>query len=265
MSLGTLYGSGKTRTILPVGLVKALDLDVKLESTDSPAYKAAFPLGKVPAFVGPKGFKLHEVLAVSIYLVSLKDEKSPLLGKNAKEYAQVLKWLSFGTAEFLTNSTNAFAGLLGAVPYNKRVVDDAQAAFNAHVEKVIEPRLKEFTYLVGERLTLADLFVASTLYRPLTTFAGSEWRAKHPYITRWFNTVAATPYLSYFFDSVKLADKPIDPPKPQKKEKKAKGPKPDQAPKKAAKAEKKVEEVPAEPKKPKHPLELLGCFAILLE
>lgn len=67
MSQGTLYGDVQTRCILPVGLVKAFNLDVKLASKDASEFAAAFPSGKVPAFAGPKGYKLQESIAVLYY------------------------------------------------------------------------------------------------------------------------------------------------------------------------------------------------------
>ena len=67
MSQGTLYGDTETRCILPVGLVKAFNLDVALEKKGADAHKAAFPNGKVPAFIGQHGYKLQESIAVIYY------------------------------------------------------------------------------------------------------------------------------------------------------------------------------------------------------
>lgn len=68
MSSGTLFGSTETRSVLPIGLVKAFNLDVKVEEKLSAAHKAAnFPTQKVPAFAGPHGYKLQEVIAVLYY------------------------------------------------------------------------------------------------------------------------------------------------------------------------------------------------------
>lgn len=68
MSLGTLFGIDETRSILPGGLVRAFKLDVKIEARDSAAHVAAgFPSHKVPAFLGPHGYKLQESIAVLYY------------------------------------------------------------------------------------------------------------------------------------------------------------------------------------------------------
>lgn len=67
MSLGTLFVTQQVRSVAPRALVKHFNLDVKLSDKEDPAYKANFPLAKVPAFLGPKGFKLHEIIAVTLY------------------------------------------------------------------------------------------------------------------------------------------------------------------------------------------------------
>lgn len=66
MSQGTLYATVQARGILPKALIKHFGLDVKVSDKDA-VYNKHFPLNKIPAFVGPKGFKLTEVIAISLY------------------------------------------------------------------------------------------------------------------------------------------------------------------------------------------------------
>lgn len=69
MSQGTLYANEKIRTVLAKAVVKHLNLDVKIvdPANDQATYDKYFPTGKYPAFVGPKGLKLTEVLAIVLY------------------------------------------------------------------------------------------------------------------------------------------------------------------------------------------------------
>ncbi|ODV82525.1 hypothetical protein CANARDRAFT_25849 [[Candida] arabinofermentans NRRL YB-2248] len=263
MSQGVLYGAEQTRVLVPKGLVKVLDLDVKFDDATSEEFAAAFPLKKVPTFAGPKGYKLTESIAIIIYLLSLKENK--LLGKNTKEYASVLRWLSFASSELLATATTAFAPFLGRAQYNKKLVDENLAKLDLHVS-ILESRLQEFTYLVGERLTVADLFVASMFYRPFTVLYGQEWRDAHPALMRWWNTVVSTDYLNWFFADVKLTEKPLEVPKGNKKEKAPKE-KAAAAPKKekAAAAPAAPADEPVEAPKPKHPLAALGKPSIDLD
>ena len=66
MSQGTLYVTQQIRSLPPKALVKHFKLDIKLSDKDE-AFNKAFPLNKIPAFIGPKGFKLTEVIAVCLY------------------------------------------------------------------------------------------------------------------------------------------------------------------------------------------------------
>lgn len=68
MSQGTLYANERVRALIPVALIKHFKLDVKIvDPASCKTYSKLFPLGKVPAFVGPKGVKLTEVIAISVY------------------------------------------------------------------------------------------------------------------------------------------------------------------------------------------------------
>lgn len=188
-------------------------------------------------------------------MFSLTDDKK-LLGKNATEYAEIIRWASFSNSEVLANAAKILRSLTGAAPYNKKQVDEA-FAYAAKLDSVFEDRLTNYTFLVGERLTLADYFAAFMYLRSFEKLNGSEWRKAHPATTRWFKTVAAQPFFKDTYGAVTYADKPLEyvPPKKEKKEK-APAPAKEKAPaKKAAPA---AEAAPAEVPKPKHPLELLG-------
>lgn len=67
MSQGTLYGSTFSRGFLSQGLIQHFKLDITSATEADAAYKNAFPLAKYPAFIGPKGFKLSESLAIDLY------------------------------------------------------------------------------------------------------------------------------------------------------------------------------------------------------
>lgn len=192
-------------------------------------------------------------------MINLHDPKSPLLGKNAREYAEIIRWVSFSNMDLVTTEANVFKPITGEVPYNKKLVDDA-LAYLAKIVSVFESRLAEFTYLVGERATLADIHAATCMRIGFVHLFGSEWRKSHPNIVRWFKTLMQHPILAPLFASFKFIDKPVEytPPKKEKKEKAPKEAAPKEA--KKEKAPKQVEEdaEPAEAPKPKHPLEALG-------
>ena len=196
-------------------------------------------------------------------MINLHDPESPLLGTDLESKAEVLKYISWGTAELMKPIVTVIGTLLNRVPFNKKALEDANKAVDEYVAQ-LEKRLTTHTYLVGERLTAADLFVAQCFYRPFTLTLGKEWRSKHTVFMRWINTVYKSEFLSYFFDTIKFVDEPVKPQLP-KKEKKADAPKKEQPKKEAKPAAAAAPAEPAEEKKPKHPLELLGKPAIPLD
>lgn len=67
MSHGTLFTDGRTRCLAPEALINYLGLDIKTAGKEDPVYVRDFSLNKTPTFVGPKGFKLTETIAITLY------------------------------------------------------------------------------------------------------------------------------------------------------------------------------------------------------
>lgn len=69
MSQGKVYADNRIRSVAVAAIVKHFNLDVEVvtPADDKANFDKYFPTGKVPAFVGPKGLKLNEAIAVSIY------------------------------------------------------------------------------------------------------------------------------------------------------------------------------------------------------
>ncbi len=157
--------------------------------------------------------------------------------------------MSFFNSEVLPKLGAWFRPLVGKDAYNKKAVDEAEKAANA-VISVVEAHLLNNTYLVGERITLADIFATGLISRGFEYFFDKEWRQKSPNVSRWFETVYNQPIYSAVAPKFSLLDTPkltnVAP-------KKAEQPKKVAAPKPAPVAEPAQEEAP----KPKHPLEAL--------
>lgn len=182
----------------------------------------------------------------------------PILGKTVKQKAEVLQYLSFATSDFMSTLMPALSGLMGRVPYNKKHVEEAIVATNKLIADHFESRLANYTYLVGERLTVADLFVATCFLRPFQLWLDAAWRKDHPAFMRWWYTVTSSEYLNYF--EFTYTDKKVKPPMPEKKKKDGKK----NESKKQAKKEA-APPPPAEPKKAKHPIEALGKSTIPID
>ncbi|KZF22656.1 eEF1-gamma domain-containing protein [Xylona heveae TC161] len=255
MSFGKLYTfDGNARSTVLRAVAKANNLDIEVVTTKpaggvSAEYLKLNPLGKIPTFQGADGFVLTEVLAIAIYLAS-QNEKTTLLGKTKQDYATILRWASFANSEILPPLGSWFSPLLGKEAYNKKSVEDAEKKVLKAVS-VLEKHLQLNTYLVGERLTLADLFATSVLARGFQYVFGKAWRAEYPNVTRWFETIFNQEIYSAVAGQLNFIEEPIkyQPPKKEAAPKK-------EAPKPAA-APQAAEEEPKPAPKPKHPLEAL--------
>ncbi|KAF7591285.1 hypothetical protein BBP40_001794 [Aspergillus hancockii] len=264
MAFGKLYGlPDNPRTIAILVAAKANDVEVELVKTaaDSTAefnksaeYTKLSPLGKVPAFEGANGYALSEAIAIAVYVTS-QNEKTTLLGKTKQDYASILRWLSYANSELLPRFGAWYRPLLGKDPYNKKNVDDAAKAA-LKTTAVLEKHLTANTYLVGERVTLADIYAAALLTRAFATVLDKKFRSESPAVTRWYQTIVNQPAFKAVVESPVLVDEVIKYTPPKKEEK----PKKEAAPAAAPAAEK-----PEGEKKPKHPLEVLGKPTLVLD
>ncbi|OJD30753.1 elongation factor 1-gamma [Diplodia corticola] len=264
MSFGKVYGfEGHPRTQPILAVAKENGLDIEVVTAQPPesipeGLLKANKLGKIPTFEGADGYTLHECIAIAVYVTS-QNEKTTLLGKTKQDYASILKWMSFANAEILPQLAGAFRPILGKAPYNKKAVEESLKLAERNVS-VVEEHLTHNTYLVGERLSLADIFAASLLSRGFQYFYGKQWRSENPATTRWFQTVWNQPLWQAVSKPFEFIDEPVKNQAPKVDKPKAEKPKAEK-PKAAPAAE---EDEPAPAPKPKHPLEALGrpTFAI---
>ncbi|KAI4278871.1 MAG: hypothetical protein LQ337_000681 [Flavoplaca oasis] len=266
MAFGKLYtydGNPRSTVIQVVAKANKLDLDI-VETVPangvSQDYLKINHLGRIPSFVGADGYTLTESMAIAIYITS-QNEKTSLLGKTKQDYASIVRWMSFANTEVLPGLAGWFRPCIGRDPFNKKSVEDSKKAALAAV-KVLEEHLWINTFLVGERLSLADLFTASVISRGFQYFFDKKWRSENPNVTRWYETVCNQPMYLEIGGRPTLIEEAIKeiPPKKEKEEK----PKKEQAPKAASKTkakgvdEEEEEDEEAKPApKPKHPLEAL--------
>ena len=161
--------------------------------------------------------------------------------------------MSFVNSEVLEKTISWAKPLLGREPYNKKAVDEASKAA-LKTASVVETHLTRHTYLVGDRITLADLFCAGLISRGFTWFFDKEWRTRNPAVTRWFETIVNQPIYSAVAEKVEFLEKPFLTNTPPKKTEAPKAAPVAAAPAKAATAE---EDEPAQAPKAKHPCDAL--------
>jgi len=261
---------GNSRTTPLLAVAKENGLDIELVETEpakgvSTEYLKLNKLGKVPTFEGADGFVLSEAIAIAVYLTS-QNEKTTLLGKTKQDYASILRWMSYVNSEILAPLGGWFRPIVGRDPYNKKNVDESQKTTLKAVN-TLEEHLLTHTYLVGERLTLADIFAAGIVARGFQYFFDKQWREENPNVTRWYSTVWNFPSFAAVAGELQFIDEAIKyvPPKKEAAPKKE-APKKEAAPKpKKEEAEAEEEEEAPQAPKAKHPLELLPRATFVLD
>lgn len=225
--------------------VKIADNFVFGVTNKSKDFLKKFPLGKVPAFETNDGKCLTESNAIAYYVAN-----EQLRGKTDLERAEVIQWFGFADSEILPASCAWLFPLLGIMQYNKQAVENAKEDVKKALT-ALNTHLLTRTYLVGERLTLADISVAMTLLNLYQYVLEPSQRKPYQNVNRWFQTVIYQPESIAVIGAFKLADKALeyDPKKfaesqgkTGKKEKKEKEPKEP----KEAKPKKEKESEPAE-------------------
>ncbi|WP_077146597.1 glutathione S-transferase family protein [Sphingopyxis sp. KK2] len=160
-----------------------------------PGFRAASPLGKMPA-MDDDGFMLADSSAIIQYLEA-KHPAPELIPADPQERGQVIWWEEFGDTVFAACSGKMFFNRIVAPKFLGREGDLAAAALAESEElpkllDYLESAIPASGFLVGDRLTLADLAVAS----PLMNFkhCGSVVdAATHPKVAAWSAAILARP------------------------------------------------------------------------
>jgi len=238
------------------------------ETNKSAEFLAKFPLGKVPAFASADGKNIFESNAIAYYLAN-----EQLRGKSIEDQAFVQQWISFADNEILPPACTWVFPCMGIMPFNKQACERAQSDLKAALAALNE-HLKLRTFLVGERISLADICCMANLLMPYKMVLDPEFRAGFNNVTRWFLTMVNQPQVKKVigdfalctkmatFDAKKFAEfsgkgagkkegKGEKTPKAEKAPKQEKTPK-EKTPKKEEKPAAEPEEEPA-PKKEKDP------------
>lgn len=129
-----------------------------------------------------------------------------LRGNSDFEKAEVSQWLSFADNEIQHASSAWVFPMLGIMPYNKntneRAKQDVKAALTA-----LNARLLNHTYLVGERITLADIVVFCSLLQLYQYVLDPTFRKPFANVNRWFNTILNQPQVKAVVKDFKLCEK----------------------------------------------------------
>jgi glutathione S-transferase len=189
-----------SRALAIVALKNHLALDCELNPIDlsrgdqlTPEYLALNPNRKMPTLQDGE-FVLWESNAILFYMAAKRPE-SGLWPSDLSGQADVLRWLAWESAHWDAES----CGMVAFEKASKVVLGlgAPDPAFIARGEQnfvrfagVLDDRLKGRTWLIGERLTIADFSVGGLV--PSAERMGLPVR-DFPEILRWYKRLAALP------------------------------------------------------------------------
>ena len=175
--------------------LELIEIDLMAGENRESAYLARNPAGQLPALELDDGEIIAEVTAICEYL----DETGTktLLGETAAERAQTRMWTRRLDLSICEPMLNGFRYSEGLPIFQNRMIMIPEAA--AGLKNVAQDRLAWLDqqmadgrqFIVGERVTLADVF----LYCMLTfgNGVGQPMSPDHTHIAKWYERMAARP------------------------------------------------------------------------
>ncbi|KAK9885722.1 hypothetical protein WA026_012491 [Henosepilachna vigintioctopunctata] len=178
------------------------------ESNKSSDFLKKFPSGKVPAFEASNGLCLQDSNAIAYYLAN-----EQLRGKGDCDKAQVLQWIGFAESDVLPSSCAWIFPILGIIkPVAANTQEVTQALQRAKEDlkqalSILNSHLLTRTYLVGERITLADVVVFCNLLYAYKYAMDPDYRKPFVNVNRWFVTLANQQEFKAVVGEVELCSK----------------------------------------------------------
>ena len=175
--------------------LELIEIDLMAGENRESAYLARNPAGQLPALELDDGEIIAEGTAICEYL----DETGTktLLGDTAAERAQTRMWTRRLDLSICEPMLNGFRYSEGLPIFQNRMIMIPEAA--AGLKNVAQDRLAWLDqqmadgrqFIVGERVTLADVF----LYCMLTfgMAVGQPMSPDHTHIAKWYERIAARP------------------------------------------------------------------------
>ena len=160
--------------------------------TRSPAYRAINVMGEVP-MLGHRGATLCQSGVILDYLADTLGRFAPA---DAAERREILRWL-FWDNHKLTSYTATYRFMR---TFAKDTEPEVVAEFGRRAEAawgVLNTHLTDRRFVVGERLTIADLSMCGYLF--FADEIGVDW-AKYPAIRDWLARISAQPGFAHPYE-----------------------------------------------------------------
>ena len=215
------------------------------------------PTQTLPLLETDKGL-LSQSKAIELYLV--ETYKPDMYGTTPIEKAHINQWIDFATQEIYTTSRPLVYPIFGWMEHDKDLVNESGKELLNNL-KLVNKHLEGKKYLVGDRMTLADVVLVNKI-RLLFMMIYTDGLRTHQLknLNDYFTSIMETPEAKKAYGRTLLCKQPVrayvKPKEDKKKEEKKKEEK---------KKEEKKEEEPKPKPKPKNPLDELPPSKLELE
>lgn len=191
-TLYTLEADSKAFKAIVAATIAGFPLDVNevAANKDGSAPVKLSPSGRFPSLQTADGV-ISESNAICRYIARARPE-SNLYGRGFFQTAQVDSYIDWALINLETPAQLQVLPILGQMGKDYKVITKAQEDFKNGLAR-LEADLALKTFLVGNRLTLADIVVCSVLYYPFKFFMDAEYRRSYPNLTRYYLFVTAQP------------------------------------------------------------------------
>lgn len=171
------------------------------ESNTTKDFLDKFPLGKVPAFEGSNGDCVFESNAIAQVVGNAQ-----LQGSNARDQALIQQWINFGDNEVYPASCTWVFPTMGVTPFIKQECEKAKEQLKKAMT-VLNNYMRTRTYLVGERISQADISLACNLMLAYQNVMDPTFRGSFGNVNRWFNTLINQPQFKSVIGAFSLCSK----------------------------------------------------------
>jgi glutathione S-transferase len=172
----------------------AYELDPVLPFNQTPEYLEMSPLGKIPCYTTPDGQHIPDSSVIIAYLEKAHPEK-PLYPSNAGDLARALFGEEYGDTALVQACGTVFfqrfvAPLFLSQPTDEKLVENALEVEVPKAIAWIDKQIAGKDFLVGDRLTVADIALCSPLVN-LRHGGGDFDRSRFPEYARYSDAILA--------------------------------------------------------------------------
>jgi len=186
--LKTPEGCPHSAKVLIAAAYSKVSVAVEIVSRDKKGYSVAGnPLKKVPVLETEAGV-LFESSAIARYVAKQNGNPASLFGSSPVEAAQVDSYITFASTEIEPPVSSWVWTAEKKLPENPALVK-AASSDSRKLLSSLDQVLKTKTFLVGERVTLADIVVACALLDGFRVVFDGKLRKPFKNVCRWFTTI----------------------------------------------------------------------------